>query len=59
VVQLTAFYNVNGEDGNLKLYLQVNNALDKTYAEAVWYGDTANYAPAAERNIGVGIMVKW
>jgi outer membrane receptor protein involved in Fe transport len=58
VVDLTAFFNING-GGNMKLYAQVNNVFDEAYAEAVWYGDSANYAPAAGRNIGVGLTTKW
>ena len=59
VVDLTAFYNVDGENGNMKLYVQVDNVLDEVYAEAVWFGAGANYAPAASRNIGVGLTMKW
>ena len=59
VVDLTAFYNVNADGSNMKLYIQVSNVLDEAYAEAVWYGDGANYAPAAGRNIGVGLTMKW
>jgi len=61
VVDLTAFYNVKGndEDGSMKVYAQINNLLDETYAEAVWGGANANYAPAAARNIGVGLTVKY
>lgn len=59
VLDLTVFYNINAEDGNLKLYAQVTNLLDKAYAEAVWYGDTANYAPASGRNFGVGLTMQW
>ena len=61
VLDLVVFYNIDGEDGNMKLYLQANNLLDEVYAEAVWYGDDsgANYAPAAGRNVSVGLTMKW
>lgn len=60
VVDLTAFYTLKSDkDGNLKAYLQINNLLDEAYAEAVWYGDTANYAPASGRSINIGLTMKW
>lgn len=60
VVDLTAFYNLASVGSGLKWYVQVNNLLDKTYAESVWYGgDTANYAPAAGRHVGAGLTVQW
>ena len=64
VVDMTAFYTVKGDgkDGSMKLYAQINNVLDETYAEAVWYSDddeTANYAPAAGRNFGIGLTMKY
>ena len=60
VVDLTAFYNLNSDkEGNLKLYLQIDNLLDEAYAEAVWYGDGANYAPASGRSINIGLTMKW
>ena len=57
VVDMTVFYNLAGET-EMKLYAQFNNLFDETYAEAVWYGSGANYAPAAGRNIGAGIILK-
>ena len=64
VVDMTIFYNIKGSgtDGDLKVYAQINNVLDETYAEAVWYSSdyrTANYAPAAARNFGVGLTMKF
>ncbi|MCC2605231.1 TonB-dependent receptor [Planctobacterium marinum] len=57
VVDMTMFYHFD-HDGAVKLYAQVNNLLDETYAEAVWYGDSGNFAPAAGRNLGVGVTIK-
>ncbi|WP_319381529.1 TonB-dependent receptor [Thiomicrorhabdus sp.] len=61
VVDLTAFYNIKGSEsiGNMKLYARVNNVFDEVYSEAAWYGATTNYAPAAPRNLGVGVTMKF
>lgn len=58
VVDLTVFYNLD-KGSNMKLYAEVNNVLDETYAESVFYGEDANYAPASGRNIGAGMTIKW
>ena len=60
VVNMTVFYNIKGggTDGDMKVYAQINNVLDETYAEAVWGAD-GNYAPAAARNFGVGLTMKF
>ncbi len=61
VVDVTAFYTFNGsESRSMKLYAEIKNLFDKTYAEAVWYGSgTKNYSPAAQRNLGVGLAMKF
>lgn len=60
VVDVSAFYTFRADKNrSMKWYAQVNNALDETYAEAVWYGDTKNYAPAAPRSIGTGLTMKF
>ena len=60
VVDMTAFYNIegSGKDGDMKIYAQLNNVLDEAYAEAVWGAD-GNYAPAAGRNLGIGVTMKY
>lgn len=61
VVNLGVFYNQKLEQGrSLRWHLDVNNAFDEAYAEAVFSGfGTINYAPAPPAHLTAGLTLKF
>jgi len=58
---LNLFYRLdNTQQNGWRIFIDVHNLFDQTYAEAVFYGfGTTNYAPAWPRNIAAGLSLSF